>query len=53
MKKNDNEGNQLIDERIVIGFPEDNEFKCPNDGVFPNLKSGCSTYYICKGDQVY
>lgn len=37
---------------IVIELPEENEFTCPADGLFPDVNSGCKAYYNCNGGQV-
>merc|ERR1712209_383762 len=38
---------------IVIELPEENEFTCPADGLFPDVNSGCKAYYNCNGGQVW
>ena len=38
---------------IVIELPEENEFTCPADGLFPDVNSGCRAYYNCNGGQVH
>lgn len=39
-------------EPIVAGLPNEEEFACPGDGLFPDPNSGCKAYFNCQGSQV-
>lgn len=38
-------------EPIVAGLPNEEEFACPGDGLFPDPNSGCKAYFNCQGSQ--
>ena len=39
-------------EPIVVGLPNEENFVCPGDGLFPDPNSGCKAYFNCQGEQV-
>ena len=48
----DNEMQKPQVEPIVVGLPNEEEFVCPGDGLFPDPNSGCKAYFNCQGEQV-
>ena len=38
---------------IVAGLPNEDDFDCTSDGLFPDPNSACRAYFNCQGDQVF